>query len=90
MKKQKTTLSLKKQKISSLSSKQVQGGNFTVQIITLQANCVTFRLDCRSLLQICGPIITGPSGCTSCPTTGPTTVQTTITQPDTILTMTTC
>lgn len=81
MKKQKISLQLGKQKISSLTRHQVQGGNFTtytitVPIRTIQNTCVSVDINCESVLIACEPIYTLPSGCTSCPTTGPHTVTT--------------
>lgn len=66
MKRQKISLSLRKQKISSLSGKQINGGDFAVQIITRQANCVTSYLDCRSVLHTCEPLKT-VQGCATGP-----------------------
>ncbi len=83
MKKQKISLSLRKQKISSLSGKQVQGGNFTVQIVTIRPTCISVFQNCTSVIIRCEPLITAPSGCTSCPIT-------THTNTVTVPTMTTC
>ncbi|MBC8753751.1 hypothetical protein H2O64_03660 [Kordia sp. YSTF-M3] len=73
MKKQKISLQLRKQKISSLTEKQVQGGNFTftitVPIRTIQNTCISVQINCKSILIACDPIITVASVC--CPTTQP-------------------
>jgi hypothetical protein len=79
MKKKKISLQLGKQKISSLSGHQVQGGNFRtnttiVPIRTIQNICVSININCKSVIIACEPIYTLPSGCTSCPTTDPPTI----------------
>lgn len=74
MKKQKISLQLRKQKISSLTEKQVQGGNFTFTITapiqTIRNTCISVQINCESIIIECGPLPTMASGCTSCPTIG--------------------
>ncbi|WP_046744239.1 hypothetical protein [Kordia zhangzhouensis] len=71
MKKQKISLQLRKQKISSLSEKQVQGGaitTLTIPIVTIRPTCISVQVNCESIIIDC-PIITAASVC--CPTTQP-------------------
>lgn len=80
MKKQKISLSLRKQKISSLSGKQINGGNLVNTIVIkpietlVVRDCVVVRItqqtNCESLFVACPTdTITMPSFC--CPTTQP-------------------
>lgn len=54
MKKQKISLSLRKQKISSLDSKNTKGGFVTTDfIVTIQADCqITRQVDCLQYSKI--------------------------------------
>lgn len=78
MKKQKFSLQLRKQKIAKLSEQQAQGGaaapttlTFTppIPFTRFQAGCLTFQVNCKSVLINCDPLPTMPSGCGPCPTT---------------------
>lgn len=74
------------QKIAKLSEKKALGGidtntiTFTppIQFTRFGPACVTFQVNCKSLLIACDPMPTMPSGCGSCPTTdtNPTTFPT--------------
>lgn len=76
MKKQKISLQLRKQKISSLSGKQIKGGDLIITTFTRPieslfiTNCITRQTNCESLIIACPTdTITMPSFC--CPTTQP-------------------
>ncbi|MGH1385519.1 hypothetical protein [Kordia sp.] len=71
MKKQKFSLQLRKQKIATLSEKKIQGGINTTNfpIASLNYVCITFQINCKSVLIACDPLPTLPSGCGPCPTT---------------------
>ena len=67
MKKQKFSLQLRKQKIATLSEKQVQGG--LIRFTLINTACLTVQINCKSVLIACDPLPTLPSGCGPCPTT---------------------